>query len=324
MGYNKQRQSRMVLNTVDFTEFLFNDPSIPFDISFDVVEEAFDEFSAVKFEMRRKTIKAHKIFLSAASPVFRGQFYGKMKSNRHIYEIRDTKIKAFEQFIHIIYGAEDLEMNSIEDMFDILDLADFYMIEPIRFKMCDAIKNVMTLENLKDIADAALTFVHHEEITKLMLKNCGKFLQSNSESSNQITEFLEKEQMEPKLIDQILEIKCCNCDYFECRDGLLATFPEQKPFRKGVKVKKWIRTGQNLEAFSCTVAEVILAPIPPNLHPKQKIEGAEMVLDVSDGTSKRLPLMKMTTNECDHWYNSKLKGANFLSPGGLIYNCKGV
>merc|ERR1712215_373997 len=291
MGYNKQRQSRMVLNTVDFTEFLFNDPSIPFDISFDVVEEAFDEFSAVKFEMRRKTIKAHKIFLSAASPVFRGQFYGKMKSNRHIYEIRDTKIKAFEQFIHIIYGAEDLKMNSIEDMFDILDLADFYMIEPIRFKMCDAIKNVMTLENLKDIADAALTFVHHEEITKLMLKNCGK---------------------------------CCNCDYFECRDGLLATFPEQKPFRKGVKVKKWIRTGQNLEAFSCTVAEVILAPIPPNLHPKQKIEGAEMVLDVSDGTRKRLPLMKMTTNECDHWYNSKLKGANFLSPGGLIYNCKGV
>eukprot|EP00092_Neocalanus_flemingeri_P037634 GFUD01040971.1.p1 GENE.GFUD01040971.1~~GFUD01040971.1.p1 ORF type:complete len:321 (-),score=78.38 GFUD01040971.1:2-964(-) len=311
----------MVLKSVDFSQFLSEDSGIPFDIKFDVIEEVHDEFTNEKFEVDRKTVKAHRLLLSAASPVFKTLFFGKMRSNKHHFEIKETKIKAFELFIQIIYGAENLNLD-IKDMFEILDLADFYIIEPIKGKMIEAIKNEMTFENLKTIADAASTYIHHEELANGMLKNCGKFLQNNLRSSNQILEFLKDELMDPELIDKILDIKCENCEYFECRDGLYATFPEHKPLRPGVKVNKWIRTGPMIEVVECSISKVSLAPVPPNLRPNTRIDGAEMVLAVFDGSEMRLPVMKMSNKEFDHWYSSQLSGVNFLSTGGMFFRCK--
>eukprot|EP00092_Neocalanus_flemingeri_P074599 GFUD01092271.1.p1 GENE.GFUD01092271.1~~GFUD01092271.1.p1 ORF type:complete len:308 (-),score=69.78 GFUD01092271.1:40-870(-) len=244
-----------------------------------------------------------------------------MKAIKHNFEIKKTKIKAFELFIQIIYGAGNLDLG-IKDMFEILDLADFYIIEPIKGKMIEAIKNEMTFENLKTIADAASTYIHHEELANGMLKNCGKFLQSNLGSSDQILDFLKDELMEPELIDKIIDLKCENCDYFKCKDSMLATFPEHKPLRPGVKVKKWIRTGDETQMLECSISTVSLAPIPPNLRPNKQIDGGEIVLALSDGSEMRLPLKKMSNNEFDHWYSSPLSRVNFLSTGGMIFRCK--
>ena len=311
----------MVLKTVDFSQFLSDNSAIPYDVRFEVVEEVYDEFTYEKFELDRKTVEAHKILLSAASPVFRSQFYGKMKSNQNYFEIKETKIKAFDLFIQIIYGVENLSLD-ISDMFEILDLADFYIIEPIKVKMIDAIKNEMNFENLKTIADAAATYIHHEQLAKDMLKNCGKFLQNNLRSSNQIIEFLQDELMEPELIDQILDIKCDNCEYFECKDGLYAIFPEHKPLRPGVRVTKWVRTGPRIDVYECTVASVTLATVHPMSRPNTRVEGARIVLSVSDGTQMALPVMTMSNKEFDHWYTSQLQGVTFLSTGGMFFRCK--
>eukprot|EP00092_Neocalanus_flemingeri_P098340 GFUD01125389.1.p1 GENE.GFUD01125389.1~~GFUD01125389.1.p1 ORF type:complete len:313 (+),score=76.09 GFUD01125389.1:24-962(+) len=311
----------MVLKSVDFSQFLSENSGIPFDVRFEVIEEVHDEFTYEKFEVDRKTVEAHKMLLSAASPVFKSQFYGKMKSIKHDFEIKETKIKAFELFIQIIYGAGNLDLD-IKDMFEILDLADFYIIEPIKGKMIDAIRSKITLENLKAVADAASTYMHHEELASGILNECGKFLQNNLGPSNQMIDFLQDELMEPELIDQIINLKCENCDYFECKDNMLATFPEHKPLRPGVKVKKWIRTGSETQMLECSISKVSLAPIPPNLRLNMQIDGGEIVLAVSDGSEMRLPLKKMSNNEFDHWYSSPLSSANFLSTGGMIFRCK--
>eukprot|EP00092_Neocalanus_flemingeri_P037636 GFUD01040973.1.p1 GENE.GFUD01040973.1~~GFUD01040973.1.p1 ORF type:complete len:344 (+),score=77.78 GFUD01040973.1:74-1105(+) len=311
----------MVLKSVDFSQFLSEDSGIPFDIKFEVIEEVHNEVTNEKLEVDRKTVEAQRLLLSAASPVFKQQFFGKMRSSKHHFEIKETKIKAFELFIQIIYGAENLNLD-IKDMFEILDLADFYIIEPIKGKMIEAIKNEMTFENLKTIADAASTYIHHEELANGMLKNCGKFLQSNLGSSDQILDFLKDELMEPELIDKIIDLKCENCDYFKCKDSMLATFPEHKPLRPGVKVKKWIRTGDETQMLECSISTVSLAPIPPNLRPNKQIDGGEIVLALSDGSEMRLPLKKMSNNEFDHWYSSPLSRVNFLSTGGMIFRCK--
>ena len=311
----------MVLKTVDFGQFLSDSSDIPCDIKFLVIEEVFDEFTDEKFELDRKTVEAHKMLLSAASPVFRSLFYGKMKSFQNHFEIKETKIKAFDLFIKIIYGVENLNLD-ISDMFAILDLADFYIIESIKAKMIDAIKNEMTFENLKAVADAAATYIHHEQLAKKMLKNCGKFLQNNLRSSDQITEFLQDELMDPELIEQILDIKCENCDYYECKDGLYATFPEHKPLKPGVRVTKWVRTGPRIDVFDCTIARVSLGMVPPYARHNTPIEGSGIVLDVSDGTQMALPVIVMSNREHDHWYSRTLHGDTFLSTGSMFFRCK--
>jgi len=314
----QEKRINMVLKTVDFSQFLHDNSGIPFDVDFEVIEEVFDEFTNVKLELDRKKVKAHKTFLSAASPVFKSLFYGKMKADRNYFAIKDTRIKAFELFIQSIYGAENLKMD-IKDMFEIMDLADFYIIDEIKVKMIDAIKKEITFENLKTVADAASTYIHDEGLARNLLKNCGKFLQTNLGSKDQISEFLQDELMEPELIKRLLNIKCENCDYFECKDNLLATFPEHEPLRQGVKVTKCVQT----EKLDCSVAEVILGPVPNNVRPNTRIVGSVMVLNVSDGSQMTLPVKKMTNQEDNHWYTSKLRGVNFLSTGGLVFRCKG-
>lgn len=313
----------MVLKSVDFCQFLGDNSDIPFDVRFEVVEEAYDEFSNEKFEVDRKSITAHKIFLSAASPVFKSQFYGKMKSIKKSFEIRNTKINAFELFIQIIYGAENVKLDLYEK-FEILDLADYYLIEPIKLMMIDAIKDETNMENLREIAYAALTYIQNEELENKILNNCGKFLQNNLGSTNSIVDFLKNElEMELNLIEKILDLKCANCDYFLCRDGMLATFPETKPLRPGVEVVKGIKLGSQVEFLSCRVGDIILGPVPSNAQRHTRIEGSAMVLNPKDGLERSYPLVLMSNNEKDHWFTPQLQGTNFFSTGGLIFNCSG-
>ena len=69
---------------------VFNDSSneIPFDISFEIVEDI-----AVKSKDEKK-IKGHKVFLAAFSPAFKSMFFGPMKEEKEIVQIAHSAMGA--------------------------------------------------------------------------------------------------------------------------------------------------------------------------------------------------------------------------------------
>lgn len=269
----------MVVASVDFTQFLAKDSGIPFDVKFEVFEN--DE--AVE---KLGTVSAHKFVLSSVSPVFRRQFFGSMKmDSSSIVKLYKVDPRVLETFIKVIYGDKEISKD-ITVMFEVLDLADFYIIDPVKMKMIDSIKDQINFDNVKSIAEAAATFVHNKELTQSMLNNCGAFLQNNLKRYGEIQEFLVAEDVEDHIVDDIIATRCNNCEHFKCKNGLYAVFPEHELLRVGSKVEKWVRSGSTTEGFTteiytCTVAEVKTGgPVWPSVPRMSPVERGSVSLSL--------------------------------------------
>ena len=87
---------------------LSRNSEIPHDVFFSIRTE---EGPAIG---RRKKIGAHKVLLSAVSPVFKRMFFGPMKETEEVIELNNTYGEAFKVLIGYIYGRHpDLVLDNI-------------------------------------------------------------------------------------------------------------------------------------------------------------------------------------------------------------------
>ena len=75
-----------------------------------------------------KTIKAHKYYLAAVSPVFRKLFFGPLLVEREVVEVEWSRV-AFQKMIQFIYKPPgNFTMDNANVMFEVFAVADYYKI----------------------------------------------------------------------------------------------------------------------------------------------------------------------------------------------------
>eukprot|EP00092_Neocalanus_flemingeri_P030410 GFUD01033010.1.p1 GENE.GFUD01033010.1~~GFUD01033010.1.p1 ORF type:complete len:276 (+),score=77.27 GFUD01033010.1:70-897(+) len=137
-------------------------------------------------------VKAHKMFLAMASPVFRTQFYGSSKDTKDVIPIKETTKEAFDAMIEFIYEIEiNWETKSAVDLFYLANMASKYLIE----EMGEYVKKIsetfpLTMETVVEIAATANEFCQFEETSTALFLHCAKFLKSQLTSVNSCLTFV--------------------------------------------------------------------------------------------------------------------------------------
>ena len=85
---DQQKDQKMSAAETNWQSFLAPDSDLPPDVFFLVNDEENRGGSP--------TIGAHKFILAGVSPVFRGMFYGPLKEEREVVEVKETTYKAFD------------------------------------------------------------------------------------------------------------------------------------------------------------------------------------------------------------------------------------
>ena len=125
---------------------------IPYDVTFNVYDEG----------TKIGRVKAHKMVLAIASPVFRGQFFtcDTQDKNASEIDIYDTTFSAFHIMIAVIYSKDSLigwlVSAKIEEVFDMLNLVRRYMFDDLVAVTKEGLSNFfLSYENLVDSAAIA-------------------------------------------------------------------------------------------------------------------------------------------------------------------------
>jgi len=241
---------------------------IPYDVTFNVYEKG----------TKIGRVKAHKMVLAIASPVFRGQFFTCDTQDRTASEIDiyDTTYSAFQVMIDVIYSKYSLTWwqgsSNIEEVFDMLSLVRRYMIDDLVAVTKEGLATfVLSYENLVDsVAIAERYFgTDLESESKQLHLRCVKKLKcyiSGPDGGSLAAKFLEdhadKLEAAVKLLGHSQVINCLNCrakDFLEqgClhgqmvfenfRDGLGVTFTCEEMNSYSFMVTKDSRGGKNMK-----------------------------------------------------------------------------
>ena len=118
------------------SDFLKEDSEIPTDIAFEIANETSTEIG---------TVKAHKLILAAHSVFFRKAFFGSglnFKESSGTVIIKETTKEAFSAMIDFIYEKKiDFVQKTVEELFDILDIAKRYQVEDLSLAITNHFKN---------------------------------------------------------------------------------------------------------------------------------------------------------------------------------------
>jgi len=206
------------------------DPSfgIPFDVSFQIL--GYDDGEYHDQETCLGVIKAHKMVLGLASPVFKSEFFGLAKEKSDTIPVKETTLKSFQRLIDFIYGKKiDWKDISVFEIFDIVNLAEKYQIPELSEEITFQLKEYpLTMENVLDIAETAAQFNQFETIVSKLLETCAIFLKSELNTEKSQLQFALKQSgtgME-KIVLHLLSMvgpECSNCRKLECMNGQLIT-----------------------------------------------------------------------------------------------------
>ena len=116
--------------------FLKEDSEIPTDIAFEIVDESNTNIA---------TVKAHKFVLAVHSVFFQKAFFGSglnFKESSGTVIIKETTKAAFSAMIDFIYEKKiDFGQKTVEELFDILNIAKRYQVEDLSLAITNHFKN---------------------------------------------------------------------------------------------------------------------------------------------------------------------------------------
>jgi len=142
---------------------------IPTDVTFLVEEDTGD---------KSVEVKAHKMFLAAASSVFRNMFYGPARDTSDIIPVKETTKEAFETLVKFIYEVDiDWDSKNIIELFYLGNMAKKYLVDEMSDRVKDALARVpVSLDTVVQTAATALEFSQFEELSEALLTRCARFL----------------------------------------------------------------------------------------------------------------------------------------------------
>jgi len=125
-------------------------------------------------------VKAHKFILAMSSSVFLNQFFGPLKETRETIPVKETTKEPFIRMIDFLYGKEvDWKAMSVEEMFDIANMAEKYHIEALMEAVKKAIEDFPLVEsNVVVCASLAREYDQFEEVANVLLLQSAKFLKT--------------------------------------------------------------------------------------------------------------------------------------------------
>ena len=178
----------MSIAEINWQNFLSPDSDLPPDVAFLVKgeEEGGDGQS--------RTIRAHRLFLSGVSPVFKGMFFGPMKDTAEVVEVKETTPEAFDTMINYIYNPPNGDTFNLDHiscpqkLFELVTLANKYQILNLVTMASEALGNLaLTRENMIFTATVAKNYkgVFDDLSTKVLLK-CLKFLLDTTRGAGDI------------------------------------------------------------------------------------------------------------------------------------------
>ena len=197
-----------IVDVVDWKIFLSPDSELPPDVSF-LLADVEDSNSS-------RTIRAHKYFLGAVSPVFRKQFFGPMKNDRDKIELKETTAKAFQTMIDFIYrkAGQEFSVDNIkcpQKQFEVLQLADYYEVLDLKTCVTEALENfVVTRENFLRSATVASNYrVLFEDFALILSTKCLKFLHDTARNPYDMASVIEDtlKNFPEVSLDILLELK---------------------------------------------------------------------------------------------------------------------
>ena len=148
------------------------DPStdIPTDLTIRVYED----------ENKVTVFHAHKYYLALVSKVLRKRFFGSLRENSEVIDVRGTTAKAFGVMISFVYHRECPTMvNFPSELVDVANLAEMYDIKGLMMKVeRTADRVVMNLDNVVLIARAAekLSVFSSFNLSEHLLTKCCTYL----------------------------------------------------------------------------------------------------------------------------------------------------
>ena len=203
---------------------LDTDFGIPTDVTFIINGENSSEDQG--------EVKAHKMFLSMASPVFRKQFYGSLADKKEMINVRGTTKKAFEGLIEFIYEVDiSWETQTVVELFQLVNLAHKYLIPEMEEYVRNILENTdLTMETVVEVAATAEEFAQFEETSSCLFMHCTNYLQNHLTTSKSCLEFAGNHAgtqysgtavrlMAACSGKQTLQHKCSNCAEHPCKDG---------------------------------------------------------------------------------------------------------
>ena len=135
-----------------------------------------------------KKIGAHRLLLAGVSPVFKGMFFGPMKDEAEVVEVKETTPEAFDTMIKFFYhppapaqDGDKFNLNHVrcpQKLFELLTLANRYQVLDLATMTSEAIESLtMTKETVIFTATIAQKYkmISEDLSTKLSLK-CLSFL----------------------------------------------------------------------------------------------------------------------------------------------------
>lgn len=128
---------------------------------------------------------AHKIILSAQSPVFNAMFQSNMvESKKNEVMIEDIKPEVLKEMLHYLYTGKVEQMNEIEN--DLLYAANKYDIVGLKLMCFEALIRSMSTENVVDI----LVLADQHDLSSLKTR-AHKFITENAKKLIEMDKFNE-------------------------------------------------------------------------------------------------------------------------------------
>ena len=167
-------------------EVLLNpDSGIPFDIHFDIEDEAGTKLG---------TFGCHKNILALKSPVFKAMLFGSLRETSDHIKIKATSKKAFKTMLLHVYGVDEEWLPwslDIRDMFLTTDLAQRYNLAGLHQKIVKHAGNFfIPKERLVEIAHIVESFQVYTEMAVAVVTTCAIVLLAILETPEHFNDFV--------------------------------------------------------------------------------------------------------------------------------------
>jgi len=158
----------------------------------------------VTFQVSGKTFSAHKFLMAAASPTLRTQFYGSFATpaEQEPIIVEDTTPEAFQSLLDFVYSKHGSKFTwsglSFRQLFDLLKLADYYLILPLKDLLKGEIairSKKLTMDTVFEAAEVADDFKLFD-ISKDIIIDCREFMIRNT-SVQDLMELVNSKNIDP-------------------------------------------------------------------------------------------------------------------------------